>query len=139
MLDPLAECLQRKLELPKLRAIPTLNFLYAGGRQTHGRLDFGRRVEQRWPYYFFVQEAADQTGTRGRPAPRAEVVLLFLAGRAGPRANLEKRRRGEEGEGEEVGLDLNLTTPTQRVGKYGGTQSKIRGFPRISGKNGLLF
>ena len=43
----------------------SLTISCAGGRQTHGVLDFGRRVEQRWAYYFSrrrTREAARHTG-----------------------------------------------------------------------------
>ena len=46
------------------------------GWQTHGDTDFGRRVEQRWPYYFLCMRLAS--------------ALLFLAVE-GP--DVEERRR----------------------------------------------
>ena len=80
-------------KLPKLREIPTLfcfarsaekiffevlTISCAGGRQTHGILDFGRRVEQRWAYYFLRRRPPDTRDHGLRPARRAEVALLFL-------------------------------------------------------------
>ena len=36
-----------------------LLFLAQEGRDTHAALDSGRRVEQRWPYYFSWRRLAD--------------------------------------------------------------------------------
>ena len=55
----------------------------AGGWQNHGILDLGRRVEQRWPYYFLCRRAAEPWDTGSRPARRAEVAVLFLAQEGG--------------------------------------------------------
>merc|ERR1712216_230518 len=55
----------------------------AGGRQKHGILDPGRRVEQKWLYYFLCRRAAETRDTGSRPARRAEVALLFLVQEGG--------------------------------------------------------
>ena len=34
------------------------------GRETHAIADFGRRIEQRWPYYFFRRRPEDAEGWR---------------------------------------------------------------------------
>ena len=60
-----------------------LNISRPGGWETHGILDFGRRVEQRWPYYFLCRRAAEPWDTGSRPARRAEVALLFLVQEGG--------------------------------------------------------
>ena len=41
------------------RAEVALLFLVQEGRDTHAALDLGRRVEQRWPYYFSWRRLAD--------------------------------------------------------------------------------
>ena len=66
-------------------------------------LDFGRRLEQRWPYYVLCRRPPDTRDARLRPAPRAEVPLLFLVQEAAEEADAEERR-GEEEE-EEAGQD----------------------------------
>ena len=44
--------------------------------QTSGP-EVGRRLEQRWPYYFLVEEVRETRSHRLWPALRAEVALLF--------------------------------------------------------------
>ena len=53
-------------------------------------MDFGRRVEQRWAYYFLRRRPPDTRDAGLRPARRAEVGLLFLA-----QEDAEERRGGE--------------------------------------------
>ena len=55
------------------------NFVEALGGHTPSLLaEIGRRVEQRWRYYFLHQRLPDTRYTRLRPPHRAEVALLFL-------------------------------------------------------------
>ena len=49
-----------------------------GGAVTKLQPEAGRRVKQRWPYYFLWRKNCHQTAARGRPAPRTEVASLFL-------------------------------------------------------------
>ena len=82
-------------QLPTLRVIPwphplfprearrkfffeSLTISCAGGCRTHAGLDLGRRVEQRWPYYFLCRRLPHTRLHRPRLARRAEVALLFL-------------------------------------------------------------
>ena len=44
---------------PARRAEVALLFLAQEGRDTHAGTDCGRRVEQRWPYYFSWRRLAD--------------------------------------------------------------------------------
>ena len=57
----------------------------------------------------FSKKPRTKLGARGRPARRAGLALLFIVQEAA-------RQRAADAD-EEVGLNLNLTTPTQRVGK----------------------
>ena len=63
-------------------------FLAQEKRDTHAVTDFGRRVEQRWAYYFLRRRPPDTRDAGLRPARRAEVALLFLV--------QEARRDAEE-------------------------------------------
>ena len=38
-------------------------------RRTHAALDFGRHVEQRWPYHFLCRRAAADAERRGEERP----------------------------------------------------------------------
>ena len=71
-----------------------LLFLVQAGRQTHGMMDFGRRVEQRWAYYFLRRRPPDTREAGLRPARRAEVGLLFLRRRTRRRGDAERRGGG---------------------------------------------
>ena len=53
-------------------------FLVQEAIATHGATDFGRRIKQRWPYYFLCRKLPHTRRTGPRPARRAEVALLFL-------------------------------------------------------------
>ena len=47
----------------------SLSISCAGGRQTHGGTDFGRRLAQTWPYYFLCRRPPDAEGREeGREA-----------------------------------------------------------------------
>ena len=59
--------------------LKALLFYVEEGRETFTGNDFGRRVEQRWPYYFLCRRLRHTLCSGLRPARRAEVALLFLA------------------------------------------------------------
>ena len=63
---------------PAHRAEVGLLFDVQERRDTHAALHFGRRIEQRWPYYFLCRRPPDTRDHGLRPARRAEVTLLFL-------------------------------------------------------------
>ena len=56
----------------------SLTISCAGGCRTHAGLDLGRRVEQRWPYYFLCRRLPHTRCYGPWPARRAEAALLFL-------------------------------------------------------------
>ena len=56
-----------------------LLFLALEGRDTYAGTDFGRRMEQRWAYYFLRRGEGHTRRRPRRPARRAEAGLLFLA------------------------------------------------------------
>ena len=87
------------------------------------------------------EKSGHQTGTRGRPAPRAEMAFLFLAGNAGhqtwhqksastqsrgaPRRLEHTATRGGEGEG---GTRLKSSNPTHRGW---GTMKNLENFQKF--------
>ena len=56
----------------------SLTISCARGCRTHAGLDFGRRVEQSWPWYFLRRRLPHTRRTGLRLARRTEVALLFL-------------------------------------------------------------
>ena len=70
----------------------------------HGRLDFGRHVEQRWPHYFLCNRLPDTWETGLRPACRAEVVVPCLAQESCSRHREDAKEDVEEEKKEDTRL-----------------------------------
>ena len=84
----------------------------AGGRDTHGRLDFGRCVEQGWPYYFLCRRPRHTRETGLRPVRGAEVTLLFLVP-----SSIKKRQTHADAERRRGGTSLTSSNPNTEGGE----------------------